>query len=293
MLGALLALGSSALWGTADFFGGSLSRRLPVLTVMLVSQTSALLALAIAVPASGGLLAPGRYLFWGIAYGLVGMVALAAFYRALATGTMGIVAPIAATGVVIPVLVGLAGGERPRGYQYAGMALAFIGIVLASLAQSEPPVDADAGTPSAEAAAAHRRASLQSVALALIAAAGFGTVLALIERGSRTSVGMTLIAARCSSILLLAVIALALRQPAGPWRLDLRLLVGVGLLDVSANGAFALAGRRGALSLIAVLGSLYPVVTVLLARHLHAERLTRAQAAGVTAALVGVVLIAA
>lgn len=285
MLGALLALGSSALWGTADFLGGSLSRRLPVLTVMLASQSAALVALAIAVPASGGLLGPGRYLGWGVAYGLIGMVALAAFYRALATGTMGIVAPIAATGVVIPVLVGLADGDRPAVRQFVGMALAVVGILLASAASGAPedPVDA----------AARRRTGVQSIGLALVAAGGFGTVLVLIERGSRTSVGMTLLAARGSSAVLLVIVALVVRRPSGNWRPNWRLLAGIGLLDIGANGAFALAGQWIALSQVAVLGSLYPVVTVLLARHMHAERLSRAQAAGVTTALVGVVLIAA
>lgn len=283
MLGALLAVLSSALWGTADFLGGSVSRRLPVLTVLLAAQGAALIALAVVVPATGGLLAPGRYLVWGISYGLVGMVALASFYRALATGTMGVVAPIAATGVVIPVLVGLVDGDRPQTHQYVGMALAVVGIVLASTA----PGLADAADD-----AAARRTGLQSIGLAVIAAAGFGTVLVLIERGSRTSAGMTILAARCSSIVLLLVIALLVRRPAGPWRPDLKLLVLIGLLDVSANSAYALAGSPGQLSRIAVLASLYPVVTVLLARFIHHERLGRLQAAGVATALAGVVLIA-
>lgn len=288
MLGALLALGSSALWGTADFLGGSLSRRLPILTVMLASQLAALVALAIAVPASGGLLAPGRYLAFGVAYGLIGMVALAAFYRALATGTMGIVAPIAATGVVIPVLVGLADGDRPQAHQYVGMVLAVAGILLASAADGAEDIEGQH-----ERAAADRRTALQSVLLAVAAALGFGTVLVLIERGSRTSVGMTLLAARISSVLLLLLVALVVRRPLGLRPVDWRPLAAIGLLDIGANGAFAIAGRHGALSEVAVLGSLYPVMTVLLARSVHHERLSRAQAAGVTTALVGVVLIAA
>lgn len=282
MLGALLAVLSSALWGTADFLGGSVSRRLPVLTVMLASQGAALIALAVVVPVTGGLLAPGRYLVWGITYGLIGMVALASFYRALATGTMGVVAPIAATGVVIPVLVGLVDGDRPQTHQYVGMALAVAGIILASTAPG-----------SAEAAGAGaRRTGLQSIGLAVIAAAGFGTVLVLIERGSRTSAGMTIMAARASSVVALVIVALLVRGPAGPWRPDLKMLVIIGLFDVSANGAYALAGSPGQLSKIAVLASLYPVVTVLLARQIHHEKLGRLQAAGVITALAGVVLIA-
>ncbi|MDQ1709238.1 MAG: hypothetical protein QOG49_623, partial [Frankiaceae bacterium] len=238
------------------------------------------------LPLTGGLHAPGAYLGWGIAFGLVGMVALAAFYRALATGTMGVVAPIAGTGVAIPVLAGLAYGERPAAYQYAGMVLAVIGILLASAAAG--PTD-DLG---AAAAAAGRRVRLESVALAVVAAVGFGTVMVLIERGGRTSVGMTLLAARASSVLLLVGFARVRRPAIGAWRPELRLLAAVGLLDVGANAAIAIAQRHAALSLVSVLASLYPVATVVLARHLHHERLSRTQAAGVTAALVGVLLIA-
>lgn len=282
MLGPLLAIGSSALWGTADFLGGSLSRRLPVFTVMLGSQSAALIALAVVVPSSGGLLAPGRYLVWGVAFGLVGVVALAAFYRALSAGTMGVVAPIAATGVAIPVLVGLADGDRPAAHQYAGMALAVVGIVLASMAGSAPD----------EAAEPKPWGGLQAVGLAIVAAIGFGTVMVLIERGGRTSVGMTILAARAASTIVLLLVLLRRRTYAGPWRQHLPMMTGVGLLDVGANVTIALAQQHAALSLTSVLGSMYPIVTVALARHVHAERLTRAQAAGVTAALAGVVLIA-
>jgi uncharacterized membrane protein len=106
VLVALLALGSSLSWGTADFLGGSVSRRLPVTTVLVVSGAGAISALLIGVTAAGGLLAPGSYLWWGVGAGLAGSLALGAFYRALADGTMGVVAPIAATGVVIPIVVG-------------------------------------------------------------------------------------------------------------------------------------------------------------------------------------------
>ncbi|MEO6713980.1 MAG: DMT family transporter [Mycobacteriales bacterium] len=281
MLGPLLALLSSGLWGTADFLGGSLARRLPVLSVMVLSQSAALIAVAAVVPLSGGLLAPGAYLGWGVGFGLIGMVALASFYRALAVGKMGVVAPIAASGVAIPVLVGLAGGDDPAAHQIAGMVLAVAGIVLASIPGS--PDEESHSDPGA---------GLQAVGLAFVAAMGFGTVIVFIERGGRTSVGMTLLAARCASVMLLLAVVLLRRPDPGPWRPDLRLLVGLGLLDVAANGAIAVAQRYADLSLTSVLGSIYPVVTVLLARRVHHERLSRGQAAGVTAALVGVVLIA-
>ncbi len=279
MLGALLALASGIVWGTADFLGGTLSRRLPLVTVLAASQGVALALLLVVVPASGALHEPGLYLLWGSGTGTVGLVALAAFYRALADGTMGVVAPIAATGVVIPVVVGLAGGDAPSSWQVAGIALAVVGIVLASV-----------GEVSRGGANASR-----SIALALVAAIGFGTVLVFIERGSQVSVGMTLIATRLTGAVFTVPIAifLARRRPAGNWQVDWKLLAAVGLADVGANALFGSAAREQDLSIVGTLASLYPVFTVLLARHLQHERLTRVQAAGVTTAFVGVALIAA
>src|SRR3954447_6523742 len=127
-----LALLASLLWGTADFLGGTAARRLPALGVVLVSQAFALvgmLAVATAVGAWGD--DPG-YIGWALAAAVVGLVALTAFYAALADGTMGVVAPIAGLGVVVPVVVGIAQGDRPTAWQGVGVALAFIGVVLAS-----------------------------------------------------------------------------------------------------------------------------------------------------------------
>jgi drug/metabolite transporter (DMT)-like permease len=276
VLVALLALGSSLSWGTADFLGGSVSRRLPVTTVLVVSGVGAISALLVGVTAAGGLIAPGRYLWWGVGAGLAGSLALGAFYRALADGTMGAVAPIAATGVVVPIVVGLATGDDPATLELVGIVAALVGIVLASSGE----VRGAAG-------------GVRTVLLSLVAAAGFGTFFVLMERGSQTSVGMTLIATRTAGLALALCAAAALRAPVRGWRPDVRTLVAVGVLDVLANGAFALAAVRGDLSVVSVLSSLYPVVTVLLARRVHDERLSLPQAAGVTASLAGVVLMAA
>jgi drug/metabolite transporter (DMT)-like permease len=275
VLSALLALASSVFWGTADFLGGSTARRLPVTTVLVASSVPAVGLLLVVVPVAGGLEAPGPYLGWGIGYGAVGMVAIAAFYRALADGTMGVVAPIAATGVVVPVVVGLASGEEPALVQLVGILAALVGIVLAS--SGELRGGADGG---------------RSVVLALVAALGFGAVLTFLERGSATSVGMTLLVARSCGLVLAVLAAIVRRVPVTGWRPHRRALVAMGSFDVLANATYAIATHTGLLSVVAVLASLYPVVTVLLARHVHHERLTRTQAAGVTAALIGVVLMA-
>ena len=277
-MAALLALLSSAIWGTSDFLGGTLSRRLDSLTVVGVSQAFALVALLPLAAVLGGFSADPAYLPWAVAAGIVGLVGLRAFYQALATGTMGVVAPVAALGVVVPVGVGLAQGESPGPIQLAGLAVAAVGVVLAS------------GPELSE------RSTARPVALAAVAAVGFGLVIVFVAKGSHHDVVMTLLVMRATTVLpLLAVVAARRRLEAALSRArpDWRLLALTGLGDVAANGAYGVASRGGLLSLVAVLSSLYPVVTVLLARAVHQEALRPVQAVGVGAAVAGVVLIGA
>lgn len=268
-----LALLSSLLWGWSDFLGGTLARRLPAVTVVALSQTVALVTLIPLVAVAGD--APSS-LVPGLLAGLAGAVGLGAFYAALAAGTMGVVAPIAATGAALPVVVGLARGEQPSAVQVAGIVLALAGVVLAS------GPELSGGAP--------RRPLL----LAVLAAACFGTVMVLLAKGSEGPSGAVLVTMLALRVAQVGVVApLALRRGLGPgWRAALPLLVVVGLVDVAANACFGYASRSGLLSVVAVLGSLYPVVTVLLARRLHAERLARLQVVGVTGTLFGVVLLA-
>lgn len=278
-----LALLSSLLWGTADFLGGTASRRLPVAAVVGVSQLVALLGLVPVALATGALDEPRGYLVPGIVAGLCGLGALAAFYRALAVGTMGVVAPVAALGVVVPVAAGLAGGESPTRVQALGIAVAVVGVVLAS----GPELSGRAGR--------------LPLLLAGLAAVGFGTVFVLIAEGSAAgslgSVVMTLLTMRLTSVLVLTglLVATAGRRGVeiGVRRGDLPVLVVIGAFDVGANAAFAIASQSDLISITAVLASLYPVVTVLLARQWHGERLVGPQGPGVVLALLGVVLLAA
>ena len=279
-MSAALALLASLLWGTADFFGGTASRRAPVGSVLGLSQLTALLALVPVALLTGELDADRAYVVPGIAAGLLGVGALGAFYRALAIGTMGVVAPVAALGVVVPVVAGLVAGESPTVLQLVGIAVAVAGVVLASGPELRG------------------RAGAAPLVLALLAAVGFGAVLVLIAEGARSSVVMTLLTMRLSAVLLLTglLLATAARRGVdlGVPRSALPLIAGVGIGDVLANGAFALASEtEGALvSVTAVLASLYPVVTVLLARQVHGERLRAVQVAGVAGALGGVALLA-
>jgi uncharacterized membrane protein len=281
VLAAVLALASSLSWGLSDFLGGFQSRRHHVLAVMLLSQGLALAILVVAVLAGAPTEHDAAATAWAASVGLLGLLGLLAFYRALAIGTMSIVAPISATGVAIPVLVGLASGERPGGLQVAGMVLACCGVVLA--AREPPAVDAAA-----------RRTGRTAVGLALLAAIGFGSFFAGIDRAEETAdVAWVLLAARTADVGVLLVACAVLRPPLPGDGRSLLAIGAIGVLDLLANLLFVLATSRGLLSVVGVLGSLYPVVTVILARIVLDERLSRAQARGVVITLVGVVALAA
>jgi drug/metabolite transporter (DMT)-like permease len=276
---AALALLSSLLWGTADFLGGTASRRLDALHVVLVSQAVALVGLVPLVALLGPDLAAATVVT-GVLAGLVGPVALLAFYRGLALGTMGVVAPIAALGVVVPVVAGLLAGEDPSAPQSAGIVVAVIGVVGAS----GPEL---------------RGGGRRPLVLAMGAAVGFGMVFVLLAEGSADAgtgeVVLVLLAMRATSVLLLGGLVVARSGPAAITvpRRDLPTLALVGAFDVGANGTFAVATQSDLVSVVAVLASLYPAVTAVLAWQLHGERLRPLQLAGVGTALMGVVLLSA
>lgn len=285
---ALLALATSVLWGLADFGGGLLSRRTPALTVIVVSQLIAVVVLGAIVVATGGRSEAGPLLWYAVAAGIVGPVAMLSFYKALALGPMGMVSPLGSIGVAVPVGVGLVIGERPGLLQIAGIVVAVAGIVLA-------------GGPELRGAPVRRRAIL----LTLLAAFGFGAVMALISEASTTVTGLflALFVQRVANVavggtaLYVSVRrgARAVPKDGGlrTVRADLPALAFVGFADVAANGTYALAAQHGPVTVAAVLASLYPVITAVAARGLLKERLRAIQAAGAGLALVGTVLLAA
>lgn len=281
---ALFALATSLLWGLADFGGGLLTRRTPALTVVVVSQSIAAVVLGAIVLATGGWSAAGPQLWFAVAAGLVGPVALLSFYKALALGPMGVVSPLGSLAVAVPIGVGLFLGERPGLTQVAGIAVAVAGIVLA-------------GGPQLRGAPVQR----QAILLTLIAAAGFGTVFALIAEASSSLTGLflALFVQRLTNVVTGgAALALSVRRGAAalpeggfPWA-SLPALAFVGLADVAANGTYSVAAQHGPVTVAAVLASLYPVVTALAARGVLRERLRGVQATGAALALVGTVLLA-
>jgi drug/metabolite transporter (DMT)-like permease len=274
----LLAFASSVAWGAGDFLGGLKSRTLPVLNVLVASQAAGLLLIGVFAALRGEGPPGGELVVWAPLSGLAGAVGLAAFYRALAVGNMGIVAPISATAAVVPLAVGVASGDRPGAVQYVGIALALVGVVLASREE----VEARLGGPVARGAG-----------LALLSALGFGLFFVGMDRASDEDVVWAIVANRCTSVAILLVAFAALRPPLALRRSDLPVVALIGVLDISANAMFALASTKGFVSLVSVLGSLYPLTTVGLAAVVLGERPHRTAQAGVVLALLGVALIAA
>ncbi len=274
-MNALLALAASALWGTSDFGGGLISRRLDASAAVLISQALALAGLLVLLPLMH--LMTGPYLLIGAAAGVVATLSLAAFYRSMATAPMSLVAPITAAGSGIPVLVGIARGEHLSIPQVAGIVVTLVGIVLAS-------------GPELTSGVAVRR---QALWLAIGAAVGFGVAYTLLALAAGHGLYGTLLSQRIGGLLVLAPIVLKAGVLPGIRLTARRLaaLAAIGVSDIVANGSYALAASRGNLSIAALLASLYPVVTALLARLILAERLRRVQSVGVIIALAGVLLL--
>lgn len=274
-MAALLALLSSLMWGTADFLGGTASRRLPAVAVYGGSQLVGFGLMVAVATATGSWGADPAFWPWAVLSSLAGAAGMVAFYAALASGTMGIVSPAAALSVLVPLTVGLARGESPAPQQVLGIVAAVGGVLLAS-----GPELSDA-------------ASTRPVLLALVAALMFGLMYVWMAAGSQISVVMTMTGMRVTTLVVVVVAVVATRSVGGlAWR-DAPTLATLGVLDAGANLAWGLAATMGLLSLTAVLGSLYPVVTAVLAGVVLHERLRAVQYAGVVFALSGVLLISA
>lgn len=276
MAAVALALASALTWGVADFSGGMLTRRLPLAAVTVVSQAAGFVLLVGLTAAHGTLDRHAAVV--GAIGGLGGGVGLACFYAALARGTMSIVSPITACSAIVPVALSLAGGERPSTLALAGSGIALTGAVLASV----------------EERTSGERDRWHAIVLAVVAALAIGVFVYFLGRASREGSALSaLLGARVGSLVLLTAWAAAAGATIRVSRRMLPAVVLVGLGDVSANTLFALASQHGLLAVVSVLGSLFPVVTVLLAHLLLHERLSSVQRVGVAVALLGVALVAA
>jgi drug/metabolite transporter (DMT)-like permease len=271
----LLALGASLAWGIGDFVGPWQGQTYGVLRVMLWSQLAGVTMLGVVTAARGD--APHEWaVLWAIPAALSGTLGLFAFYRGMATGTMSVVAPIAGASAIVPVVFGIATGDRPRAIQLAGIGAAIAGVALASREQQK---------------GGHRVAA--GVGLALLAAVGFGFYFPPMHAAGSADPWWSAFVFRLTSTSVVLA-AVALRRPA----LRLRgwapaVVAGVGCADTLGNLLYAAASGHGIVSLTSVLASLYPIVTVVLAALVVKERIAGMQRVGVALTLAGVGLISA
>jgi drug/metabolite transporter (DMT)-like permease len=276
-LAALLALAASLSWGFGDFLGGVKARVLPSLTVLAASQPFGLAALGIAVAARGTGI-PGDEVAWAALAALFGTVGLFAFYRGMAAGAISVVTPIAAVAAGIPVIWGVAvSGDHISFLQAIGFVAAIGGSVGASLELRAKRTQIAAG-----------------VGWAVLAMLAFGAYYVPMHAASTQDWLWPAFLFRCTSVTLVWSVVLARRARPTGLRGHWPALIAIGFLDTGGNALYAAASSsHGLISVVSVLASLYPVVTVLLARLLLGERVQRTQDVGVAVTLVGVVLITA
>jgi len=276
-VGALaLALGAALSWGTGDFIGGLTSRRVGAATVLALSLATGFALVLIGVLVSGADPPGAVPALAAVGAGAAGALGLGALYQGMAVGAIGVVAPISAAASLLPFAVGLAEGDRPSVLQVVGVAAALVGVVLVS---REP--------------GGGRNGRAAGVGLALLAAFGFGVYFVLMDTAADGGTGWAVLIARATATVLATAVVLAIRAPL---RVPARIapaVMAVGAFDVSANLFFGLAASRGLVSVVSVLASMYPVVTIALARVVVGERLGGGQRVGAVAALAGAALITA
>lgn len=270
----ILALLSSLVWGLSDFLGGTLSKKRKAIAVIGGSQSFGLFFVAlVAVLIQAWTWNQSVWINGAIA-GAMGFLGLIGFYTALATGQMGIVAPISSLSAVVPVTIGLVQGEQPSKMQLVGIAVALLGVILASGPELNGKVDP------------------RPVLLALFAAVTFGFAVYFMAQGAQVSPVMTVTAMRAVQVSIAIVLVLAIRSFGGLIKRDVPMLATIGACDAGANVLYTFAASLGLLSVVSVLGSLYPIVTVLLAWWIHKERLMRIQYLGIAITFGGVALLA-
>jgi drug/metabolite transporter (DMT)-like permease len=277
-LGVIIALFAAAAYGAGDFFGGLASKREPVLSVVALSGACGLATATAAALWLSPHAPPASDLSLGALAGLVGAGAIGCLYHGLAVGRMSVVAPITAViAAIVPVCFGIAVGERPSAIVVVGIVLALVAVALVS-------------APSDEDVAGEPEPKRSGIAPAIASGIGFGLLYVIL---SQTSRGMwPLVAARCVSVSVAAAAGVLTRRIAWPARRSVPTIVWSGALDMLGNILFLVSLRYTLISIAAVLTSLYPASTVVLARFVLSERLAAVQWAGVACAAVGIAMIA-
>ncbi len=277
-MAVVFALLTAVVYGIADYSGGRGSRLASSFTVTFVGQCAGFLGALLLALFIGDPVPSGHDLFISAAAGVAGSLGLLGFYRAMASGSMTIVAPITAlVGTTIPVIWGLVDGERPGFISYVGMVVAVFAVVLVTDALSVQD----------------KRTPLNIVVLAVIAGACFATIFIAFDHVSSDAGLWPLVALRSVSLPIVFGVVLATRHPLRTKGEATRWALTSGILDSAANGFYLIAARHGLLSVVAVIASLYPVSTLVLATSLDKEKLHPAQWVGVGLALVALVLVSA
>lgn len=276
-MASILALFSSVLWGSADYLAGNLSKKFKPIAVTGASQAFGLLIGVILVLVSGSYIAPNLswdgYFLPALGAGIAGFLGLTSFYSGLSTGRMGVVSPISTLSAVIPLTFAFLSGERPTSIQILGMAVAVIGAFCAS------GPDIVKGLP------------VKPLLYGLGAALGFGIALALMAQGSKTSSLLTMTSMRVASVSFCILLAIKFRSVGGFRKSNLFILAVIGTTDFAANLLLGVATTKGLISVAMVFGSLFPIVTALLAFKFLHERLHQVQYLGIFLAVTGVSLI--
>ena len=270
----ILALLSSLVWGLSDFLGGTLSKKRKAIAVIGGSQSFGLIFVSLLAIAFQTWTWNQSVWINGAIAGAMGLFGLVCFYTALSTGQMGIVAPISSLSAVVPVTIGLVQGEQPSTMQLAGIVLALIGVILASGPELNGKVDP------------------RPVLLALFAVVTFGFCVYFMAIGARINPTMTVTAMRTIQVSIVIALLLVIRNLGGLVKRDIPMLATIGASDAGANVLYTFAASLGLLSVVSVLGSLYPIVTVLLAWWIHKERLMRVQYVGIAITFTGIALLA-
>jgi drug/metabolite transporter (DMT)-like permease len=272
----VLSLLAALSYGAADYVGGFVSKRNAVFRVVFVSQVIGALPLLLIFPLLNTGVFSGTALWWGCAAGVAGGIGVVLLYRGLARGRMSVVAPITSVeAAAVPVLFGLISGERPSGWALIGVAVALLAVTLVSSSSEGTPSGGSSGIPEA-----------------IAAGAAFGVFFIVLDQAGDSAGMWPILSMRATSLVLVAIAMLVTKTSIKPAEGTLSGIALSGVLDVAANVLYLLSTQHGLLSLVAVITSMYPATTVLLARFFLKERLTKNQVIGLGMAAVGVTLIA-
>jgi len=278
-MASILALLSSALWGTADFFAGRLSKMHHPFAVLGFSQVIGLIVGLLIVLVSGDMYGQAfgvdGYVLSGALAGLFGYIGLACLYEGLSTGRMGVVAPISSMSAIIPLIYAIVTGDKLSMIASMGIVIALVGVFCAS------GPELSNGLP------------IKPLLLALGAAAGFGMSLTFMSIGSKESALLTMVSMRAATFFVTISLAMKFRTTGKFSRKDLPILIFIGAADFLANLLLGVATTKGLVSVAMVFGSLYPIATALLAFKFLNERLHKVQYIGIALAVTGVSLISA